>query len=248
MRAVYKDVRGGVPLRRRIAFLLSLGMLIAAAIVPGVTAAPPHALPDIGYKYYWSRDLVFVDFVNPYFTPVNNVIINMTVREGTGKNRVIAIGQTRMPANLILNPGEHTSARVPIRARIVRDLPINAQFEFKITGKQIPMEEVPPSVVVMGGGNLEVNRDANNVPFVMGFISLDDLAPDESQVTVQMAILTFYDESHRIVWSEVMAISGTLTQADSIMLFGKYDAASQLPDITSVEAHFVAAPTSNARR
>lgn len=234
-------------LRRRIAFLLTMGLLISAAIVPGVTAAPPQTLPDIGYKYYWSRDLVFVNFVNPYFTPVNNVIINMTVREGTGKNRVIAIGQTRMPPAMILNPGEHTSARVPIRARIIRDLPINSQFEFRIMGRQIPAAEVPPSVVVMGGGNLEVNRDANKVPFVMGFITLDPLAADEAQVTVQMAVLTFYDESHRIVWSEIMAISGTLTPSDSIMLFGKYEAASQLPDITSVEAHFVSLPTSDGR-
>jgi hypothetical protein len=222
-------------------------ILLSALLVPGVNAAPPQTLPDIGYKYYWSRDLVFVNFVNPYFTPVNNVIINMTVREGTGSNRVIAIGQTRMPPHMIMNPGEHTSARVPIRARIIRDLPINAQFEFKIMGRQIPAAEVPPSVVVMGGGSLEVNRDQNRVPFVMGFITLDPLAPDDAQVTVQMAVLTFYDESHRIVWSEIMAIAGTLTASDAIMLFGKYEAASQLPDVSSVEAHFVALPTGGGR-
>lgn len=226
---------------RRLAGVIAAVLVLVAGVPPPAVAAPPQFLPDIGYKYYYSRDLVFVDFVNPYFSPVNNVVVNMIVREGTGRNKVIAIGQTRMPPNLILMPGEHTSARVPIRARIQRDIPVNAQFEFRISGRVVPDAEVPPQVTVQGG-TMEVNKDHNGVPYIFGFAQLDPLAADDAQVTVQMAILTFYDSQHRISWSEIMAINGSLVPGDSLMLFGKYEAAAAI-DTSSVDVLFVALPS-----
>lgn len=222
---------------------LPIVMLVALMLgtVPSPTsAAPPQFLPEIGYKFYYMLDLVFVDFVNPYFTPVNGVIVNMIVRDGSKKNKVVAIGQTRMPTNLTLKPGEHTSARVPIRARIMRDIPVNATFEFRITGKVADSDSLPPAVVVQGGGSMDVNKDDNGVPYVMGFATIDPLAEEDASVQIQMAILTFYDSQHRIVWSEIMALSGALTHGDSMMVFAKYDAAASV-DTNSVDVQFVTA-------
>lgn len=218
--------------------------LVLASLAPKGDAAPQE-LPELAYKFYPLRDIVFVDFHNPYFAPVGNIIVNMTVREGTGRNRVIAIGQTKMPANLVLMPGEHTSARIPIRARVVRDIPGLAQFEFKIISTQVAETAVPPDVVVQDsttGVTLELNRDANAVPYVMGFIGLSPSITAPTTVKVDMAILTFYDENHQIVWSEFLPINGKVSNNDSLLVWGKYEHASAhvVPDISSVHVKFVA--------
>lgn len=217
--------------------------LVLASFAPSGNAAP-QLLPELSYKFYALRDIVFVDFYNPYFTPMGNITVNMTVREGTGRNRILAIGQTRMPANLVLMPGEHTSARIPIRARVVRDIPALAQFEFRIIATQLPDSSAPPEVVVQDSNNgttLELSRDANSVPYVMGFIGLSSAITQPTTAKVDMAILTFYDENHQIVWSEFLPIGGKLTNDDSLMVWGKYEQASSavVPDISSVEAKFV---------
>jgi len=229
-------------MKRALILATVLGLLLAG-FSPTAMAAP-QVLPELSYKFYPLKDVVFVDFHNPYFAPIDNIVVNMVIREGTGRNRVIAIGQARMPANLVLMPGEHTSARVPIRARVIRDIPPLAQFEFRIIGRQLDNLEGPPDVVVQDSGNgisLELNRDANNVPFVMGFITLNPAITADTNAKVEMAILTFYDENHNIVWSEIMPIKGTLKNNDSLMLWGKYEQAglSLVPDIAGVEAKFV---------
>lgn len=236
-------------------FALLLGLCFLVSGLTGTVSAATQDLPVLSYKFYPLRDTVFVNFHNPYFTSADNIMVNMIIREGTGRNRVVAIGQTRMPANLVLAPGEHTSARVMIRTRVIRDIPALAEFEFKISGRPVPAEKTPPDVVVQDSSNgisLEVNRDNNKVPFVMGFIELNQNITEETKVNVQQAILTFYDQNHKIVWSEVMPINGTLTNSDSIMLWGKYDhiTGSLVPDISSVEAKFVVVPaatTTNTR-
>lgn len=230
---------------RRVLIVATLLSLLLAGFSPVATAAP-QILPELSYKFYPLKDVVFVDFHNPYFAPIDNIVINMVIRGGTGRNRVIAIGQARMPANLILMPGEHTSARVPIRARVMRDIPPLAQFEFRIIGRQLDSTDGPPDVVVQDSENgisLELNRDANNVPFVMGFITLNPSITTDTTAQVEMAILTFYDENHNVVWSEIMPINGKLKSNDSLMLWGKYEQVGiyLVPDITSVETKFVVA-------
>lgn len=233
-------------MKRLLSALALLGLLLAVSAAPAA-AAPPQFLPEIGYKYYFSRDLVFVDFVNPYFTSVNNIIVNMIVRDGTPANRMIAIGQTRLPPTLILRPGDHTSARVPIRARLVRDIPVNATFEFRITGKVVADEDLPPTVTVQSGSTLEVSRDQNGVPYVMGFAALDPLADEDVTAQVEMAVLTFYDAQRRISWSEIMALSATLAHGDSLMVFSKYDAAT-MADVASVDVQFITVPENAVAR
>lgn len=228
---------------RRRGLILGLVLMLLASMAPTATAAPQY-LPELSYKFYPVRDIVLVDFHNPYFTPADNITVNMIVREGTGRNRVIAIGQARLPQTLVLMPGEHTSARVPIRARVVRDIPALAQFEFKIIARPIDPEDAPPDVVVHDSSNgisLEVNRDVNDVPFVMGFIGLNPAIIEETTAVVDIAILTFYDQDHQIVWSEILPINGRLSNNDSLMLWAKYEQASSslVPDISAVEAKFV---------
>ncbi len=228
---------------KRIFMALLTLCLVVSGFAPKGDAAPQE-LPELSYKFYPLRDTVFVDFHNPYFNPVGSITVNMTVREGTGRNRVIAIGQTRLPSNLVLLPGEHTSARVTIRARVVRDIPSLAQFEFKIIATPLPDTARPPEVVVQDsttGATLELNRDANSVPYVMGFIGLDPAITAPTTAQVDMAILTFYNEDHNIVWSEYLPINGKVSNNESLMVWGKYESASShvVPEISSVEAKFV---------
>jgi hypothetical protein len=219
-------------------------MLLVALGGPSATGAPPVQLPDIGSKFYYSRELVFVDFINPYFAPVNNIIVDMIVRDGTGANRVIAIGQSRLAPYLVLQPGEHTSTRVPIRARVSRTIPPNADFQFRIMARQVDPTTVPPEVVVQGGDSLAVTKDINGVPNVLGFAGLDPLAPEDAQVTVQLAILTFYDQNHRISWTEFVPVAGTITPFDSLPIIGKFaNAAGADIDTTYVDVKFVTLPT-----
>lgn len=230
-------------MRRRLLIFALLCLMLTA--IPGAGSAAPTTLPELSYKFYPLRDTVFVEFYNPFFTPVDTIIVNMTIREGTGQNRVVAIGQSRMPANLVLLPGEATSARVAIRARVLRDIPPLAQFEFRILARQLEADApVPPEVVVQDSDNgvgLSLNRDANNVPFVMGFIGLSNAITEPTSVRVEMAVLTFYDNNRRVVWSELMPINGTLTNFDSMLLWSKYEQASvfQVGDIAAVEAKFI---------
>lgn len=225
--------------------LLGLILCLSVLINP-VSAAVPQNLPQITHKFYPLRDLVMVDFYNPYFAPIDNIIVNMIVREGTGQNRIIAIGQERLPANLVLKPGERSSTRIPIRARIVREIPALAQFEFRVIGRQIEEKDAPPQVVVLDsptGSTLEVTEDANRVPYVMGFLGLHASTPKDTNVTVERAILTFFDENHQILWSEQLPINGTLTNVNSLMIWAKYEQANSyvVPGIKSVEVKFVTA-------
>lgn len=229
-------------MKRLLSIVVTLFVLLTG--VPTPASAAPQILPELSYKFYPLRDLVFVDFYNPYFVPVGGVTVNMIIREGTGRNRTIAIGQTRLPNNLVLMPGEHTSARIPIRARVVRDIPPLAQFEFRIVSKQIDEKAVPPEIVVQdnqNGTTLELNKDADGVPFVMGFIGLSPSITEETTAQVDLAILTFYDEDHKVVWSEFLPVNGKLKNDESFMVWGKYEQAnaSLVPDIVSVETKFV---------
>jgi hypothetical protein len=229
-------------MKRLLPLLLSLSLLLA--LVPSHAFALQQPLPVLSYKFYPLRDVVYVDFTNKNFSPVDNIVVNMVIREGTGQNRVVAIGKTVMPANLVLAPGEHVSAMVPIRARVLRDIPPLSQFEFTVTGRQVADGKAPPDVVVQdspNGGTLEFNRDANGVPMVLGFIELNPQITADTTVTVQAGILTFYDSDHNIVWSETMPIGGKLTNGDSLMIWGQYDHIRQdlVRDISSIDVKFV---------
>jgi hypothetical protein len=229
-------------MKRLFVVLLALGLLIGLA--PSQALALQQQLPVLSYKYYPMRDIVFVDFHNPNFAPIDNVVVNMVIREGTGRNRIVAIGQVTLPANLVLGPGEHASTKVPIRARVLRDIPPLAQFEFHISGRQLEADQKPPDVVVQDSDNgttLEFNRDANGTPIVLGFIQLNPSVTDEASVTVQAGILTFYDSDHKIVWSEIMPIGGKLTNNESLMIWGKYEQINRdlIPDLAQVDIKFV---------
>jgi hypothetical protein len=230
-------------MKRKLSLVLLLCVLLAA--IPSTGAASSQLLPTLSHSFYPQRDIVFVDFHNPYFSPVDTIIVNMTVRDGARQNRIIAIGQARLPVNMVLMPGESTSARVTIRARVVRDIPATAQFEFRILAR--PLEEgetVPAEVVIQDSDNgisLSVNRDANEVPFVMGFIGLSPMITEPTSTRVDMAILTFYNLDRTVVWSEIMPINGTLTNHDSLLIWSKFEQASiaQVPEVASVEAKFI---------
>lgn len=230
-------------MKRRIGIVLLLCVLLAA--IPSTGSASSQLLPTLSHYFYPQRDIVFVDFHNPYFSAVDTIIVNMTVREGTGQNRIIAIGQARLPVNMVLMPGESTSTRVAIRARVVRDIPTTAQFEFRILARPLEVDEtVPPEVVIQDSDNgisLSVNRDANQVPFVMGFIGLSPMITEPTSVRVDMAILTFYDQDRKIVWSEIMPINGTLANHDSLLIWSKFEQVStaHVPEVASVEAKFI---------
>lgn len=232
-------------MKRLTVVLLALCLLLAG--LPTQVYAAQQKLPVLSYKFYPLRDVVFVDFHNPNFAPIDNVVVNMVIREGTGLNRIVAIGQTFLPTNMVLRPGEHASALVPIRARVLRDIPPLAQFEFVITGRQLENEQAPPDVVVQGslnGSTLEFNRDANGVPMVLGFIQLNpQTVTQDTAVTVQAAILTFYDANRQIVWSETMPIGGKLKNNESLMIWGKYEQISRglVPDIAQIDVKFVVA-------
>jgi len=231
------------PIKRKWGFVLVLSLLLLA--IPSTGVASSQLLPTLSHSFYPQRDLVFVDFHNPYFTPVDTIIINMTVRDGTAQNRIIAIGQARLPVNMVLMPGESTSTRVPIRARIVREIPATAKFEFRVLARSLEENEtVPPDVVIQdsdNGINLSINRDANQVPFVMGFIGLSPMITETTNARVDMAILTFYNQDRTVVWSEIMPINGTLTNHDSLLIWSKFEQAStaQIPEVTNVEAKFI---------
>jgi len=230
------------PVKRLFTLLAALCLLIAG--FPSRALAVQQSLPELSYKYYPLRDVVYVDFHNPNFAPVDSITVNMVIREGTGRNRIVAIGQVALPPALTLAPGEHTSAKVPIRARVLRDIPALAQFEFRITGRQLDEGKAPPDVVVQdspNGATLEFNRDENGVPMVMGFIQLNPSITAETTVNVQAAILTFYNSDHEIVWSETMPIGGKLTNNESLMIWGKYDQIRRdlVPDINSIDVKFV---------
>lgn len=222
-----------------------LAMLLVLLSVPVSTAsAISQRLDVLSYKFYPLRDIAFVDLHNPYFAPIDNIIVNMVIREGTGRNRVLAIGQTVMPPNLVLRPGEQVGARVEIRARVVRDIPALAQFEFRIQGRQVEDDSLPPDVVVEGSSNgvtLEFNRDVNGVPIVVGFIGLSPSLAKEQEVQVQGAVVSFYDENRKIVWSELMPIGGRLRHHESLMAWAKYEHLSSalVPDISMVTARFL---------
>lgn len=240
-----------VPIVKRLfVVLLALSLLLVG--VPHQANAAQQKLPVLSYKFYPLRDVVFVDFHNPNFAPIDNIVVNMVVREGTGLNRIVAIGQTFMQPNLVLRPGEHVSTLVPIRARVLRDIPPLAQFEFHITGRTLESAQAPADVVVqdsLNGTTLEFNRDANGVPMVLGFIQLNPTSvTQDTTVTVQAAILTFYDSDRQVVWSETMPIGGKLKSTDSLMIWGKYEKISSalVPDIDQIDVKFVVAG-SNAR-
>ncbi|HWI66327.1 MAG TPA: hypothetical protein VNT75_31235 [Symbiobacteriaceae bacterium] len=229
-------------MKRLMTLLAALTLLIAS--FPTTALAVQQQLPQLSYKYYPLRDVVYVDFHNPNFAPIDSIVVNMVIREGTGRNRVVAIGQVSLPPALVLAPGEHASAKVPIRARVLRDIPALAQFEFRITGRQLADGKAPPDVVVQdsaNGAQLEFNRDSDGVPMVLGFIQLNPSITAETTVTVQAAILTFYDSDHRIVWSETMPIGGKLTNNESLMIWGKYDQIRRdlIPDISAIDVKFV---------
>ena len=229
-------------MKRLMVLVLALCLLIMG--IPTQALALQQKLPVLSHKFYPTWDIVFVDFHNPYFAPIDNVVINMVIREGTGRNRVVAIGQTFLPAGLVLKPGEHASTRVPIRARVLRDIPALAQFEFFITGRQLETEQTPPDIVVQGspnGGQLEFNRDPNGVPMVLGFIELNPSVTEETTVDVQAAILTFYDADYKVVWSETMPIGGKLSNGDALMIWGKYEQITRqlVPTIAQIDVKFI---------
>lgn len=233
-------------MKRLTVLFLALTLLIVG--IPSQALALQQKLPELSYKFYPTWDIVFVDFHNPYFAPMDNVVVNMVIREGTGRNRIVAIGQTFLPAGLVLKPGEHASTRVPIRARVLRDIPALAQFEFFITGRQLEAEQAPPDVVVQGslnGSQLEFNRDFNGVPMVLGFIGLNPAITEETSVQVQAAILTFYDADHKVVWSETMPVGGKLTNGDALMIWGKYEQITQqlVPTISQIDVKFITGGT-----
>ncbi len=230
---------------RRVAAIL-LALCLTLTFLPVRVSAAQLALPVLSYKFYPLRDLVFVDFHNPYFTPVDNIVVNMVIREGTGRNRVIAIGQAFLPENLVLSPGEHVSTSVPIRARVVRDIPLLAEFEFRITGRPVEDGAAPPDVVVLesdNGVDLEFNLDPDGVPMVFGFIGLNPAITEETEVVVQAAILTFYDEDRQVVWSEFLPVYGRLQNNESLMIWGKFQRINKalVPEISSVDVKFVVA-------
>lgn len=229
-------------MKRILVLLVALSLLMVGSVP--TAAATQQQLPVLSYKFYPLRDVVFVDFHNPNFAPIDNIVVNMVIREGTGQNRVVAIGQAFMPANLVLNPGEHVSAKVPIRARVVRDIPLLAQFEFRISGRQLDKDEIAPDVIIQdstNGTTLEFNRDANGVPIVLGFIQINPAITEETTVQVQAAVLTFLNSDHQVVWTEIMPIGGKLTNNESIMIWGKYEHISQqlLPDLAQIDVKFV---------
>lgn len=228
---------------KRIVPILVALLFTMAVFVPRASAAP-QTLPALSHKFYPLKDMVFVDFHNPYFTPIDNISVNLIIREGTGRNRIIAIGQTRLSGNMVLMPGEHASARVPIRARIMREIPLLSQFEFRITGRVLDKDAGPPDVVVQDSGNgitLDLNRDANGTPYVMGFATLNPNITQETSAKVELAILTFLDQDRQVVWSEIMPVNGTIRNDESILLYSKFEQAGAIipTDGVTVEAKFV---------
>lgn len=229
-------------MKKRILLLLTALCLMLASFAPTAVAAQLR-LEVLSYKFYPLQDLVFVDVMNTNQDPISNVVVDLVIREGTGRNRLIALGQVTLPPSLVLMPGEHISTRVPIRARIVRDIPALAQFEFRVTGAPVEREAAPPDVVVEGsdnGATLEFSRDQNGVPMVFAFVRLNEMAPAETRVMLNAAVLTFYDEHRQIVWSEYMPIGGRLGAGESRMIWGKYEQLhrSRVPNIDSIEVKF----------
>lgn len=227
---------------RRIVLLLLALLVLLIGVLPAsrAFAAPPQFLVALSHYPVPSRDMVFVEFVNPYFAPVKDIVINMVIKDSRGK--MVAIGQTKMDPNMIMRPGDVTSARVPIRGRVTNRIdPMTSQYDFRIMGRQIANTDLPPAVVVQ---TLEVNEDVNGVPYVLGFASLDPLAPDDASVVVQYAILTFYNQRRQVTWSELMPLSAPLVQADSLMLYGKYEAAEPY-DTSFVDVLFVTTSGNN---
>jgi|GEM_PF-2577869 len=229
-------------MKRLFTLLAALVLLVAA--FPTRALAVQQQLPELSYKYYPLRDVVYVDFHNPNFSSIDNIVVNMVIREGTGRNRIVAIGQIVLPPALTLAPGEHTSTLVPIRARVLRDIPALAEFQFQISGRQLTDGKAPPDVIVQGspnGASLEFNRDADGVPIVLGFIQINPAVTADTTVTVQAAILTFYNSDHEVVWSETMPLGAKLTNNESRMIWGKYDQIRRdlVPDISSIDVKFV---------
>ncbi len=230
-------------MKRRLGSVLLLCLLLVA--IPSAGAATSQFLPPLSHLFYPQRDIVFVDFHNPYFSPVDTIIVNMTVRDGTRQNRIIAIGQARLPVNMVLMPGETTSTRVAIRARVVREIPSTAQFEFRILARPLEVDDPVPAEIVIqdsdDGISLNVNRDANEVPFVMGFIGLSPVITEPTNARVDMAILTFYNNDRTVVWSEIMPINGTLANHDSLLIWSKFEQATttHVPEVTNVKAKFI---------
>lgn len=230
--------------RRLVVLLLAVSLL--AVFTPSQALALQQPLPVLSYKYYPLRDIVYVDFHNPNFAAIDNIVVNMVIREGTGRNRVVAIGQTVMPPGLTLAPGEHVSTKVPIKARVLRDIPPLAEFEFRVSGRQLDQDQKLPDVIVQdspNGATLEFNRDANGVPIVLGFIQINPGVTDETTVTVQAAVLTFYNSEHEVVWSETMPIGAKLTNNESVMIWGRYEALNRdiVPDLNQIDVKFVTA-------
>lgn len=95
--------------------ILALGpVLLAIAAGPRpAAAAPPPFLEEIDYRYDPDGELVFVAFANPHVIALDHIAFNMMVPDGpppSGHRH----RPGRLPANLILRPGEPTSARVPL--------------------------------------------------------------------------------------------------------------------------------------
>jgi len=227
-------------------WLAVLCLVLAALATPA--SAAQQKLEMLSYKFYALRDVVFVDFYNPTFSPIDTVNIDMVIREGTGRNRLVALGQAKLPANLVLSPGEHTSIKVPIKTRVVRDIPSLAQFEFRITGRQLDKDKAPPDVVVqdsVNGASMEFNRDVDGVPVVLGFIELNPSITADTTVQVDAGVLTFYDNDHEVVWSEILPIGGKLANHDSLMVWARYEQISStlVPDVASIDVKFVVKPS-----
>jgi hypothetical protein len=216
---------------------------LAAFAMPTSGQAAQQRLPALSSKFYPDQELVFVDFHNVSPSPLDNIIINMRVREGAGSNRVIAAGQARLPTKLTIRPGERASARVPIFARSLRELPAAATFDFRITGRQLPDNTNIPDVVVQdspSGKTLEFGRDSLGIPTALGFIELNPSLTAEVRTQVQVAILTFYDQERKVVWSETIGVNARLTNNESVLLWGRYEqmTSSLVPEISSVEVIF----------
>lgn len=225
---------------KRLFVIVAVMFLLMAGMAPRALAAQQN-LEVLSHQFYPMRDIVFVDFYNPSFNPVDNISVNMIIREGTGRNRIIAIGQAFLPENLVLAPGEHVSVKVPIRARVVRDIPLLADFQFQVAGRQLAADALPPDVVVAGSPNgvtLEFNRDPNGVPIVVGFIQLNpEKLGKDTQAQVSAAVLTFLDADRDVVWTEVLPVNARLEQNDMAMIWAKYEhmTNSLVPNIDSVE-------------
>lgn len=223
-------------LRSLVVLALILAALLPAGFMPA-RAAEPQMLLTRSYRYFADRDLVLLDLSNPLFVPVRRIAVTMTVRGAGGQ--ILALGKAQLPANLVLKPGENTSVQVPVLVQIVPQLPAGARFEFMITGQPVDEATLPPPVMALGPG-LELSKDADGVPWVMGFGYLDPLLPEGTAVLVESAVLSFYDSEGLLVWTEVVPFGQQLGPGETLMIARKFESLAP-PRVTAarVEPHFV---------